>query len=622
MGGLYGHMSHIHEDLDLSFNNIIDILQNLSEFRIEPFEKMDGQNINFTVDSDDNIRLARNKGNIQAGGLSTAEYSAMWKDHPAQESFMRGFEAIQAVLRVLSSEEKQSLFATGNRYQNAEIVYPEGKNIIKYDAPMIRLHEAAILFDRESGLQVENDREAFAVAKKLGDIIGHLKVAVRGEEWQIRKPNNVVLNVINRTHFETAASRLETLAGYYVTRPISDWVESKIRPDLLQQGLNENVINHVVNAMLRKQGAMTAVQIKKLVPKDQKSIVSQYATKLTAAKRIKEKTADIEMIINDFAMELLRDIPSEFVNNHNIEVQRIQRELQQSITTLQHAASAGDMSARDLLSKQMPKLGSVSKLTSSLEGIVFQYPKNSGRIYKLTGAFAMTNQLIGRATRMNVPSGPLDKTKAASQKIALIPMSAKPYHKGHHMQVRHASATCDHVYVYVSPTDRQRKGELPVFASSLKTYWRDHIIPSLPDNVTAITTGYSMFGLNHHPLASPVSAVYAHLESAESAGSNNTFYIYSDEKDTGNAFPEKSVIKSASSLHANKQIKFPGVEDKNSLPRVASGTEVRKAVSDNNFDTFRSLIPDFMSTKDKRSLFTILRMPESKMGNLMPISMG
>ena len=48
---------------------------------------------------------------------------------------------------------------------------------------------------------------------------------------------------------------------------------------------------------------------------------------------------------------------------------------------------------------QLAKLGDVENLASSMEGVVFEYPPGSDKIYKLTGAFAMANQIIGRARR-------------------------------------------------------------------------------------------------------------------------------------------------------------------------------------------------------------------------------
>ena len=39
----------------------------------------------------------------------------------------------------------------------------------------------------------------------------------------------------------------------------------------------------------------------------------------------------------------------------------------------------------------------IENIASSLEGVVFQH---KGKVYKLTGSFAMVNQIVGRAMRL------------------------------------------------------------------------------------------------------------------------------------------------------------------------------------------------------------------------------
>ena len=48
----------------------------------------------------------------------------------------------------------------------------------------------------------------------------------------------------------------------------------------------------------------------------------------------------------------------------------------------------------------MSKLGPIENVASTMEGIVFEHPPGSQQLYKLTGSFAMANQIIGRARRM------------------------------------------------------------------------------------------------------------------------------------------------------------------------------------------------------------------------------
>ena len=53
-----------------------------------------------------------------------------------------------------------------------------------------------------------------------------------------------------------------------------------------------------------------------------------------------------------------------------------------------------------MMAKHLAKLGDSSNIASSMEGIVFEYPPGSKALYKLTGAFAPLNQIIGGAMRI------------------------------------------------------------------------------------------------------------------------------------------------------------------------------------------------------------------------------
>ena len=79
MGGAAGHMAHLHEDLDLTFNDLINILNQVATANIDVVEKVDGQNLFLTVDTLGEIRTARNSTDIKRGGMSTSDYAAKWK---------------------------------------------------------------------------------------------------------------------------------------------------------------------------------------------------------------------------------------------------------------------------------------------------------------------------------------------------------------------------------------------------------------------------------------------------------------------------------------------------------------------------------------------------------------
>ena len=43
MGGAAGHMAHLHEDLSLTFNELVSIIDTVASADIEVTEKVDGQ---------------------------------------------------------------------------------------------------------------------------------------------------------------------------------------------------------------------------------------------------------------------------------------------------------------------------------------------------------------------------------------------------------------------------------------------------------------------------------------------------------------------------------------------------------------------------------------------------
>ena len=105
-------------------------------------------------------------------------------------------------------------------------------------------------------------------------------------------------------------------------------------------------------------------------------------------------------------------------------------------------------------------------------------------------------------------------------------MAAKPYHAGHHALVEAAAAENDKVIVYVSTSDRKRKGEFPIMGQDMVRVWKEEIESVLPGNVEAQYGG------------SPVRKVYEELERADASNSQDTYRVYSDPVDTSRNYPE------------------------------------------------------------------------------------
>ena len=414
MGGVAGHMAHLSEDTNLTFNEIVSVLTKVASADIKnATEKVDGQNLflSWTINRDGEVevaragdaRTARNAGDIKKGGMTTDEYISKWRGHPAENAFTNGFKAISAALRKLSPEDLDAIFANGQRYVNMEIMYPKNPNIILYSAPNVVLHGL-----QDFGEEDETPEMRQATKQKFAQLVKLVDGAVEnvGEEnWNIHGPKLVALKKLaDGSALDEVTQQIERFAAPVgMDATVGDYVKLVVDKYADQVGLPPEITEKLVMLMLepeqaKKQG-ITVVNLKKGLPKELQSVVSKLGAKTNSRKYIASVLKPLENAISDFAIEVLRGVKSYFVDDNDQEVARMRAELEKSIAYLKDLQSSGDVKAGELIDKQLSKLGKIENLASSMEGIVFEYPPGSDKIYKLTGAFAMANQLIGRARR-------------------------------------------------------------------------------------------------------------------------------------------------------------------------------------------------------------------------------
>jgi hypothetical protein len=178
-----------------------------------------------------------------------------------------------------------------------------------------------------------------------------------------------------------------------------------------------------------------------------------------------------------------------------------------------------------------------------------------------------------------------------------VPLSAKPYHAGHHALVTIASKQNDKVVVFVSTSDRKRSGEFPIYGADMERIWKEEIEKILPSNVMTIYGG------------SPVRNVYEILGQADEESGDTKYMIYSDPEDTELNYPicnrlkyfpelyEKGLVMCAAEISPDTFTRGVGTPD-------ISGTKLRAALQNKDFKTFAAGLPDGV---DAENVFRILR---------------
>lgn len=165
-------------------------------------------------------------------------------------------------------------------------------------------------------------------------------------------------------------------------------------------------------------------------------------------------------------------------------------------------------------------------------------------------------------------------------KIALVPMSAKPYHVGHDKLVRIAARECDEVRLFVSTSDRARPGEFVVTGEAMEKVWKEHIKPSLPDNV------YVEYG------GSPVRKVWNDLGEANEFSDPDdydTYVVYSDPTDLADNFPEEKIRMYAGNIYDAGCVELRPVDRASTA--VVSGADVRRCLASGDRNNFVRMMP-------------------------------
>ncbi len=182
-------------------------------------------------------------------------------------------------------------------------------------------------------------------------------------------------------------------------------------------------------------------------------------------------------------------------------------------------------------------------------------------------------------------------------KIGLVPVSAKPYHAGHHALVSMAAGENDKVILFVSTSDRKRKGQFPILGTDMIRVWQEELEKIMPSNVEIEYGG------------SPVRKVWDTLGTASENPDNQDMYVvYSDPVDTAQNYPETSLEKYCNDLRASGQCVLAAEENPSAFTRGEgtpniSGTAVREMLQGGDLQGFSAAMP---AGVDSKNIFDIL----------------
>jgi len=397
-GGLGGHMSHLYEDQDMTFGELKAIFHQASKGKLESAsEKLDGQNTFFTFEPTQGLRFARNVAHIKTGGMGADDIQTKWADKPTvATAFGKAYKVLSAAIAALSTADRQAIFNNGNIWYSAEIIGTLNPNVINYDQDAVVFHESGNVYD-ENGEPLNIDTSAnFA---KLVASVNRMQAAIKDSGWKVLGPVMVPLQKLsNNEPLEVAVASLDqimnqygmsndnTLGEMFEEYVVADKLKDIVADDDTKQYIAE-LVSDFDNNITSKKPILTDLVDQGLVQKeDLKTIINLIKD---GPKLYTDFVDPVRAIVTQFAIQVLRAVQSYLVINPNKEIQRLRDEVEKAIANIKQT---GTEHSNQVLERELGRLRNLDNVTSSMEGIAFKY---NGKLYKLTGAFAPVNQILG-----------------------------------------------------------------------------------------------------------------------------------------------------------------------------------------------------------------------------------
>ena len=393
-GGAAGHMMHPFDDHSLTFGDFKKIansaLQGGLDFEQQPAEKTDGQNL-FASVKDGQAIFSRNKGQLIAP-LNLAGIIDMFTDHASalvEETYITAAKDLAAALPKIKD---LSVFNDGKSFLNMELMFTKNPNVINYDRGNLIQFHGIVHTDGQGNITGESQKVGTELAKAVKDVGADVQKTYTIIPPQILKLAKDVNFEVRIAYYEKKIDKLRDTYGLSDTDEVKMYHESWWRNQIeenfsdLDPTIKEGLLLRW--AYLDKK-TLNMRDLKKAVTPEQAKAVKEYDAQRN--KKYKENILPFENLFLELGSDILRNASNFVAASPDEEKARLQNQIR---TEADKIKKNGDLSQISKVEKELERLESVGGIEAIVpaEGIVFKY---NGKLFKLTGAFAAINQLMG-----------------------------------------------------------------------------------------------------------------------------------------------------------------------------------------------------------------------------------
>ena len=406
-----GRIDHPYDDNKLTFGEIKEIIMSLFSGKITDIEeKIDGINILASVDINGNVIFARNKTHLLNTPMLADDIknNSNWNEK-TKMSFINGVNTITKVFNNIKNKIDYFNYddkVDGVKYRNwisIEIVDHSNMNVIPYVDNFVSFHKKIITVCTKYYPKEDYSKSVFADPNIETDTY-KLEQAIKETNLKDDEckasitPKMIFRNLCNSNIIAVEnINELIDLMDEYEINDNNTVAEYKYKA-YLKYLINNNPI-HLTKEEMEKLSArwsglrnvqINDFRIKDMDPEQMKMAIKEIRefekNNLAALrKRIMMPLDRFFINLGNDALKLFKGGKNE--GNESKVTEQIRKAIANSISNIQET---GDIKSLEKLEYLLFRLGDTIEVNAS-EGIVFKY---HGRFYKLTGTFAVLNQIM------------------------------------------------------------------------------------------------------------------------------------------------------------------------------------------------------------------------------------
>jgi len=392
-GGAYGHMNHPFDvQMNLTFADLKNIVKQALNGKLElAREKTDGQALAISW-VNGRLVAARNKSHLKSKGKDAMGVQDVISKFAGRgsvsDAFTFAIKDLESAVRGLSDTDKKGIFKDGKCFMNCEIIYPENTNVVPYGTSLLVFH--GTMEYNESGDAVGENPAAgaklAAMVKKINADV-QSKFTIQGPPIQ-KLPVNKDLKA-KQSIYLAMITKLQSEFGLTDKNGVADYHQAWWR-----QFVDKNApsLDEQQKIGLVKRWAFGDKSFRLADIKDTKlKAWADQTDKKDQAKITKDNLLKFEEIFLGVGADVLSFMTSVLTANPEAAKQEMVGRLETAISSIRATGDAKNLAKLEIELTRLNALGGFDKIVPN-EGIVFSY---KGATYKLTGAFAPLNQILG-----------------------------------------------------------------------------------------------------------------------------------------------------------------------------------------------------------------------------------